>query len=135
MRNIYVILLNMLIFFFLVGVLNPAIGVTGNNSVVSKILVGLLFGVFMMLIPNVLKFLKLPVNGGSMLLMGIIVSFLFYFLSIYLFQLIIVQAANINLGIPLVGPIVLGDRTVALVFLSLVSAVLSIGLDAIGKKK
>jgi hypothetical protein len=135
MRQVFSILLNMLIFFFLVGIFGSAISVIGGSSVINKVIVGLIFGIFMMLIPNVLKFFKLPVNGASLLLMGVIVSFVFYFVSIYILSIISVTGSSIDLGIAFFEPILLQDRTVALVFLSLVSAGFSVGMDILSKRK
>lgn len=135
MRQLFSVLLNLLIFFFLIGIFGSAISVVGGNTVLNKVLVGLLFGVFMMLVPNILKFFKLPVNGGSQLLMGILVSFVFYFLSLYILNFIMITGSRIDLGLSFIQPIVLQDRTVALVFFSLVSAVFSVGMDVLSKKK
>ncbi|MFS8130460.1 MAG: hypothetical protein ACMG57_00625 [Candidatus Dojkabacteria bacterium] len=140
MQKIFTVILNMLIFFFLVVVLSPNIQVgsvfgIAPNSVVNSVLVGIIYGIFIMLIPNFLKFLKLPVNGGSMILMGIIVSFIFFFVGIYIFGFVGVNNQPVNLGLALVSPIILQDRTVALVFLSIVSALVSIGMEMLNKKK
>src|SRR5690606_4983292 len=99
MRQLFSVLLNLLIFFFLIGIFGSAISVVGGNTVLNKVLVGLLFGVFMMLVPNILKFFKLPVNGGSQLLMGILVSFVFYFLSLYILNFIMITGSRIDLGL------------------------------------
>lgn len=138
MKNIFTVVLNMLLFFFIVGVLSPAITVKGfiaGTSVLNSVIIGLIFGIFMMLIPNILKFFKLPINNGSLFLMGIIVSFAFFFLGIYLFNFISVNATSVDLGVPLLTSIRLQDRTVALVFLSIVSTALSIGMEVLNKKK
>ncbi|MEP7104162.1 MAG: hypothetical protein ABI721_05655 [Candidatus Dojkabacteria bacterium] len=140
MHKVFVVILNMLIFFFLVVILSPNIQVGSvfgipANSVMNSILVGLIFGVFIMLIPNLLKFLKLPESAGSMLLMGVIVCFIFFFVGIYLFGFVGVNNQSVNLGLPFLSPIVLQDRTVALVFLSIVSALVSTGMEILSKKK
>ena len=140
MHKVFTVILNMLIFFFLVVVLSPNIQVGSvfgipANSVVNSVLVGLIYGILIMLVPNFLKFIKLPDNGGAMVLMAIIVSFLFFFVGIYIFGFVGVNNQPVNLGITLVGPILLQDRTVALVFLSIVSAVVSVGMGMLNKKK
>ena len=140
MQKIFTVILNMLIFFFLVVVLSPNIQVgsvfgIAANSVVNSVLVGLIYGLLIMLVPNFLKFLKLPDNGGAMILMGIIVSFIFFFVGIYIFGFVGVNYQPVNLGLALVSPIILQDRTVALVFLSVVSAVVSIGMGMLNKRK
>ena len=134
MRNIYVLIRNMLLFFFLVVVFSGPLLIR-NGTFLDKLLVGLLFGLFMMLIPNILKFFKLPVNSGSLILMGVIVAFVFYFVALYVFNFITVVGGSVDLGLGFIEPIKLQDKTVALVFLSLVSALASIGLEILGKKK
>ncbi|MEO6728678.1 MAG: hypothetical protein ABIM99_02025 [Candidatus Dojkabacteria bacterium] len=140
MQKVFTVILNMLIFFFLVVILSPNI-VVGSvfgiaaNSVVNSILIGLIYGVLIMLVPNFLKFLKLPDNGGAMILMGIIVSFIFFFVGLYIFGFVGVNNQPVNLGLALVSPIILQDRTVALVFLSVVSAVVSIGMGMLNRNK
>lgn len=134
MRNIYVLIRNMLLFFFLVVVFSGPLLIR-NGTFLDKLLVGLLFGLFMMLIPNILKFFKLPVNSGTLILMGVITAFVFYFVALYVFNFITVVGGSVDLGLGFIDPIKLQDKTVALVFLSLVSAVFSIGLEILGKKK
>lgn len=135
MRKVYVVLRNMLLFFFLVEVFAGAL-VVNRGTVIDKILVGIVFGIFMMLIPNILKFFKMPLNSGTLMLVGVIVSFMFFFVGIYVLQIITVAPKAVDLGIAFVQPIQLTDKTVALVFLSLVSAISSIGMEIIsGKSK
>lgn len=131
MKDVYVILRNMLLFFFLVAIFDGTI-VVMENTVVDKTLVGLGFGLVMMLLPNMLKFFKLPVNNGSMLLLGVIVSFAFYFVGLYLMDFVAITGNYVNLGISDIN-IKFEDRTVALVVLSVTSALASVFLDTMSK--
>jgi hypothetical protein len=70
-----------------------------------------------------------------LILMGVIVSFFFYFVSVYFLELIVITKGTVDLGISFIDPIVLKDSTVAIVFLSLVSAIMSIGLELLSKNK
>lgn len=134
MRNVYVTLRNMMLFFFLVVVFGGALRIN-NGRVLDEIIVALVFGIFMSLIPNILKFFKLPVNPGSLILMGVIVSFVFFFVGLYLFSFINITGQSIVLGISFIDPIVLPDKTFTLVILSVVAAVFSIGLELMSQKK
>jgi len=134
MRTVYVILRNMLLFFFLVVIFGGALRIN-RGSVLDELIVALVFGIFMAVIPNILKFFKLPVNAGSLILMGIIVSFVFFFVGLYVFNFITITGQNIVLGISFLDPIVLRDKTFTLVILSLVAAALSIGLEIMSTKK
>jgi len=133
MKNVYVTLRNMMLFFFLVVIFGGALRIN-NGKVLDEIIVALVFGVFMSFIPNILKFLKLPVNPGSMILMGVIVSFVFFFVGLYLFNFINIIGQTIVLGISFLDPIVLPDKTFTLVVLSLVAAIFSIGLELMSQK-
>lgn len=140
MQKLFTVILNMLIFFFLVVILSPNIQVgsvfgIASNSVINSVLVGLIYGILIMLVPNFLKFLKLPDNTGAMILMGVIVSFIFFFAGIYIFGFVGVNNQPVNLGLALTSPIILQDRTVALVFLSVVSALVSMGMGMLNNKK
>ncbi len=135
MKTVFIVLLNMLLFFFLVGIFGNALQVS-RGTLIDKVIVGLIFGIFMAMIPSMLKFFKLPVSGGSLLLMGIIVSFVFFFLGMYIFNFIVISPkSSITFGIPFIDPINLPDRTFTLVFLSLVAAFSSIGLQLMEKGK
>lgn len=133
MRNIYVVLRNMLLFFFLVAIFDGTISVN-DNTVMDKVIVGVAFGFVMMLLPNALKFFKLPVNSSSLLLLGVIMSFAFYFVGLYILEFLTITGNNVNLGLSEVN-IKFEDRTVALVVLSIVSALTSVLLETMSKKK
>jgi len=123
----------MLLFFFIIAMFTNVR--VQEGTFLDKALVGILFGIFMALVPSILKFFKLPVNGGSLFIMGLVMSFVFYFVSIYFFDLLDVSRSVFNLGISFIPEINLEDRTVAMVFLSFVSAIMSIGLEMLSKNK
>lgn len=134
MRTVYLTLVNMLLFFFIAEIFGGAL-LINRGEVIDKIVVGIIFGFFMAMVPHILKFFKLPVNGGSLFLMSLIVAFLFFFLGLYIFNFITITGKSIALGISLLDPIVLPDRTFALVTLTLVTALSSVGLSVIDKRK
>lgn len=85
-----------------------------------------------MLVPIVLRFLKISVNAGSLLLMGIVITFLFFIISMYVLNFVTINAGQVDFGISGLD-ITLRDRTVALVVLSTVSAVFSMILETLRK--
>lgn len=133
MKEVYVTLRNMLLFFFIVAVFSGTI-IVRNNTVADKVIVGLVFGLVMAFLPMMLKFFKLPVNTGSLLLVGIVFSFLFYFLGLYVIEFISITGGRVDVGISDLD-FTFEDKTVALVVLSVTSAVLSIVLETLGKQK
>lgn len=133
MKEVYVTLRNMLLFFFIVAVFSGTI-IVRNNTVADKVIVGLVFGLVMAFLPMILKFFKLPVNTGSLLLVGIVFSFLFYFLGLYVIEFISITGGRVDVGISDLD-FTFEDKTVALVVLSVTSAFLSIVLETLGKQK
>ena len=129
MKRIFVILLNLLVFFFVMNIFTPTIqvqGISGFTQTINSIVVGLIYGICMMMVPNILKFFKLSVQTSSMYLMSIFVSFLFFFISRYFFNLINLGTGNITI-IP--GIIIsLPDQTVTIVFLSIITAIFSVSM-------
>lgn len=135
MRNLYIVFRNVLVFCFVIVVFGAS-NILKDNSVASILGVGIVFGVSMMLVPNILKFFKLPVNNGSHFLMSIIISFLFFFIGLYIFNFLkIPSGGSIDFGISFIPPLKLQDRTVALVILSLFTTITSSLLDYLGRQK
>jgi hypothetical protein len=133
MKQVYIVIRNMLLFFFLVAIFSGNIRIN-DNTVLDKTLVGLAFGVAMMALPNLLKFMKLPVNFGALLLVGLVTSFTFFFVCLYVLEIITIGQGIVNVGISDLE-ITLQDRTMALVVLSAVSALLSVSLESMSKSK
>lgn len=129
MRKLFTILINLLIFFFLLGIFNNAFSIVGGDTVVNKLIIGLIFAVLMAIVPNIIKFFKVEVNTASTFLVSLLLSFIFYYLSIYILGLISVNLTTIDLGISFIHPIDLKDRTVALLFLTAVSTLFSVLME------
>lgn len=135
MHKVFLILLNLFIFFFLIGIFDEAFSIRGDNTVASNLLVGLGFAVLMSLSSNVLKFFKIQINFASLFLVSFVVAFLFFFAAIYLLQIIYVNSATIDFGLPFLLPIQLSDKTMALVFLSLSSSFLSVLMEDLSERR
>lgn len=129
MRKLFTFLLNLLIFFFLIGIFNNAFSIVGGDTVVNKLIVGIIFATLMTIVPNVIQFFKVEVNTPTLFVVSLILSFFFYYLSIYIVGLISVNLTSIDLGISFVAPLELKDRTIALVFLTVVSTILSVLME------
>ncbi|RMD76783.1 hypothetical protein D6810_02965 [Candidatus Dojkabacteria bacterium] len=136
MRKFFIVILNMLIFFFLADVLNPTLvvkRVLGYESVLNSVIVGVLYGVFMMLVPNLVKFFKLSLNNGSFYLFSILMAFLFFFLVKYFLGMVLIKGGVINIlpGLSILVP----DETFAIVFVSLISALMSVGVFKLSQSR
>jgi hypothetical protein len=135
MKRSFSILLNLLVFFFILGIFGSAFSITGGDTVVNRLMLGIVFAVLMSLAPNVLKFFKIDVNGWSLLIISILLAFIFFFISLYVLGLISVQASTINIGLTFMQPIHLQDRTIAMVFLSVSSSIISVVMDTLSKSR
>lgn len=128
--RIYEVIINLLLFYFLTSVVNGVAVREGN--LLSTILVGVVFGVLMAAVPNILQFFKITVNVWSSILIAVVLSFIFMFVLSTL-GIAVFSAATIDLGIP--GLVItLNDPITSLLFLSVLSAVLSVGLKQLGKR-
>lgn len=132
MRQLYIILRNLLVFFF-IGELFSRVLIIGNGTFTDRFIAGVGYGLVMMLIPNIIKFFKQVPNNGSLILVGLIVSLIFFLFTSYIIGFIRISGNTIDFGNDLINPIKLADNTIALVYLSVTSAVLSIGLDILGR--
>jgi hypothetical protein len=130
MKNLYVVIVNALLFFFIVQIVN---GIRiSNGTVISTIFVGLLFGLTMMMVPIILRFFKISVTTGSRMLLALVLSFLFFFLIHTGFASIgKITGSTINFGIG--DPIKLAGSLETLMVASIVSALSSIGLQRLSE--
>jgi hypothetical protein len=136
MKKLFVVIQNMLVFFFVMNILSPAIqvnGIVGLTQVINSVFVGILYGLFIMLVPNLIKFLKMKVQTTSLYMMTILVSFIFFFLLRYSFNLIVLKGGNVTI-IP--GFVIsLADQTVTIVFLSVIIALVSVSMLKLSEAK
>ena len=135
MRKVFLVLLNLLIFFFVIGIFGSAFSITGGDTIINRLAIGLVFAVLMAFVPNVLKFFKIQINFASMFLVTILLSFLFFFLALYFFGVISINAVTIDIGLQIIKPIELADRTVALLILSIFAAILSVSMEDLSQRK
>ncbi len=131
MKNLYVVLVNTLLFFFIATVID-GISISGG-TVLSIVLVGVIFGVLMMLIPAILKFFKISVNTGSRMLMALVMSFLFFFLLHSGFGgIATITGSSIDLGLGS-APIKLAGSLETLMVAALTTALASVGLQRLSE--
>ncbi|MBL8015094.1 MAG: hypothetical protein JNK26_02820 [Candidatus Doudnabacteria bacterium] len=128
--RIYEVIINLLLFYFVTSVIN---GVTiREGNLLSTIIVGIVFGVLMAAVPQMLGFFKINVNTWASLLLSIMLSFIFLFILSTL-GIAVFAAAVIDLGLP--GLVIaINDAISSLLFLSVLIALLSVGLKQLGKK-
>lgn len=129
-KKVYYVIVNMLLLYFILGLVN-GISVNGGNLAMN-VMIGLVFGLLMAYTPEILKFFKISVNTWSSLLISIVVSFIFFFVTSSLLHLVAFGATSTNLGFADMV-LKLPDALSTLIFVSLVSALGSVGLKQLGK--
>lgn len=135
MKRLYSILTNTLVFFFISAVFDSILGIGVDDTIVNKSIIAFLFGLLVSLVPNILMFFKIQVNIASQFLVAFFISFLFFFLSIYIFEFLIVNPSILDIGIDLFSQVELTDRTVGLIFLSIISSLTAVLIKELEERK
>ena len=128
MKDVYLAARNSILFYFVVILIGA--GITLPVSFAEKIFVGLIFGVSITLIPHILKFFKLPVNTGSVFLLCIIISFLFFMLTSYFTNQIQFTSRLPDLFLFL-GIDLSIDNLMSIVYATLLSSLVVVGFDTL----
>lgn len=134
MSKLNVVIQNFLVLFFAFAFLGDSI-IVGSGMFIDKFYMAIFYGVIIALTPNILKFFKLPVNLGSLFLISLIVTFIFLFLMISVFNSVNLTGRPINSGIELLNSLQLKDESFALVIISLVVSLGSIFMAYLKKLK
>lgn len=130
-KRLYEVIVNMLLFFFILTAVT-GVEIQGGN-LAARLIIGLIFGVLMAYAGVILQFFKINVNTWSILLVSVILAFLFFFaLSTGLGGIVKFGGGKLDLGIA--GMVVaIADKISMLIFLAVVSALASVGLKKLGK--
>ena len=133
MPKLYTVIVNALLFFFIISVFNGVQLTSG--TLLAKVFVSVIFGVLIMLIPNVLGILKINDSTGARLLVSLVISFLFFFvLYAQVGNLARVTASSIDLGFGPGSVISLPGAVETLIAAAVLSAFASAGLQSLSKK-
>jgi hypothetical protein len=133
MKNVYTVLVNGLLFFFIITVVN-GVQLT-NGSLLGKIIVSLVFGLLIMFIPSILKALKINDSTGARLLLTLVISFIFFFvLYSGIGGIARVTGSTIDLGLGAGSIIALPGALETLIAVAVLSALASAGLQSLEKR-
>lgn len=130
MKDLYLAIRNSIIFFFITILAGAAI--TLPVGFAEKIFLAIIFGSAVTLIPHILKFFKLPVNTGSLLLMSTIVTFIFFVVMSYFVILIQFSGRLPDLFI-FFGLNASTDKLMSVVYITLISSLVIVGFDTLEK--
>lgn len=132
MKEMYLILRNSSVFFLVTTLFGTSILLP--SDLIYKLMLALVFGVMIYAIPFTLKFFKIPVNNASELLLGAIFCFI-YFLVVGLILEIITFTGNTPEIFKLIGITTVAEQTINLVYLTIVSSIVAIGIDMLYKAR
>jgi len=130
MKDLYLTVRNTVLFYFIIVLVGSAIVLPG--SIAEKLFIGLVFGVVTTAIPHLLKFFKLPVNSGSIFLLCIIISFIYFVVMSYFFTLIQFSSRLPDIFV-FIGLNTSADRLMSIVYLTLISSLVIVGFDSLEK--
>lgn len=132
MKKAYVVIVNALLFYYLVSIFN-GVAIKGN-SIISVTLVGIVFGLVMMSVPSILQFFKITNTTGAKLLLSLVLSFIFFFiLHSGVGNIASIGKTTINLDLTKKAEIVLNSALQTLVIVSILSAFASVGLQKLSQ--
>ncbi len=130
MKDIYLAVRNTILFYFIALLLGSSIAMPQSFS--EKFFVGLFFGIAITLIPHILKFFKLPVNTGSVLLLCIIISFIFFVTASYMLSLIDFTSKLPDL-FTFMGLTASADNLMSIVYATIIASLVVVGFDTLEK--
>lgn len=133
MKFLYATIRNMLLFFF-IAVLFSGIMFVGDAEFLDYLWIGLLFGALLAFAPNILVFMKVRENIGILFLISVVLTFIFFFLGSYVFEILELTAGRVSLSAE-TNLLTVEDKTFGLIIVSLFSAVLNVILELLEKEK
>lgn len=134
MRNIYRAARGIALFYFIASLFAGILAFTDGNNFQGIFVSAMVFGVLVAALPSILSFFKIQENNGALLLVGLVVNFLFYFIGSYLLDLFDVISGRVVFIFDALT-LVVDDKTLGLIVISLVSSALSVLLEALSQKK
>lgn len=134
MRAVYEVVINALVFFFIVTVFN-GVQLNGSSTLLAKIVAAIIFGLVMLAVPNILKAMKIPDTTGARLLLGLVLSFAFFFiLYTGVGSVATIGGSTIDLGLGPSSIIKLAGSLETLIAVSIATAFTSAGIYALSRR-
>ncbi len=133
MKNLHTFIVNILIFFFVEELFNSILSIGG--SFYERLVYASIFAGLMYTIPHILLFFKIPITEVSEFVIGSGLAFLFFFLGYYMFSFVDIKGYIFDPKIPVIEPVSLVDKSVALLIVGIVAAGLAVGIKMLNKKR
>jgi hypothetical protein len=135
MKNFYSFLIGFLTFYFISRLFGGILSTSPWNNFDGVFIVAVLFGILMAFLPTILGFLKIKESNGALLLGGLVINFIFYFLGYYLLKLFTFVEKGKVVFFHRDLAVEVGDKVLGLILISLISSLVIVSLQALGKKK
>lgn len=123
-----------LTFFFIVALFEDILVFSGSNLFADKFIPAMLFGLLVAALPALLGFVKIKDNFGALLIGGIVVNFLFYFIGYYALSFFNIVNGTVIFGFDTLS-VVVNDKTLGLLLISIISSSLVVALEALSRNK
>jgi uncharacterized membrane protein YvlD (DUF360 family) len=136
MKGIYEWLIGFIVFYFIAyifgGILRFA---PPSNNFDGVFIAAFIFGLVVAFLPAILGFFKIKESNGALLLGGLVVNFIFYFLGYYVLNLFSLADEGRVGFFHSALTVTIGDKVLGLILISLVSSAIIVALQSLSKKK
>lgn len=131
MKKLHQFFIALTIFYSILYIFTNIIRIENQDSILNKLIIGTSFAILITLVPNFLKFFKLPVNTGSLFLITLTISFIFFILSVNILNLISIIPGKIDQIIFLE----IRDETIGIALISFATSFLSVLIEKLNNKR
>ncbi|MCA9387206.1 hypothetical protein KC669_04195 [Candidatus Dojkabacteria bacterium] len=123
------------VFYFIAYIFGGLLNFTNKGNFDGVFISAFVFGLVVAALPAVLGFFKIRESNGALLMGGLVVNFIFYFLGYYLFGFFTLADkgkvsffhSSLTMGVE--------DKVLGLILISLVSSAIIVALQSLSKRK
>ncbi|MCA9381035.1 hypothetical protein KC678_02120, partial [Candidatus Dojkabacteria bacterium] len=123
------------VFYCLAYIFGGLLNFTNKGNFDGVFVSAFVFGLVVAALPAVLGFFKIKGNNGALLLGGLVVNFIFYFLGYYLFGFFTLADKGKVGFFHSSLTISVEDKVLGLILISLVSSAIIVALQSLSKRK
>ncbi len=136
MKGFYEWFIGFIVFYFIAYIFGGVLQFTAPmNNFDGVFVAAFIFGLVVAFLPSILGFFKIKENNGALLLGGLVVNFIYYFLGYYVLNLFSLADSGKVGFFHSALTITIGDKVLGLILISLVSSAIIVALQALSKKK
>jgi hypothetical protein len=135
MKSLYDWAIGFFVFYFLAYIFGGLLIFARQGSFDGIFVSAFLFGAVVALLPAVLGFFKIKETKGALLMGGLVVNFIFYFVGYYVLTLFELRDAGHIVFFHSSLDISVQDKVLGLILISLLSSAIIVGLQSLSKRK